>query len=59
MATAWGLREFLELVGELVNRWGSVVVNRFYENQDAEAGDSSLNQRNGNVRRWKPLPSND
>jgi hypothetical protein len=24
----------------------------------AEAGDSSRTQRNGNIRRWKPLPSN-
>jgi hypothetical protein len=24
----------------------------------AEAGDSSGTQRKGNVRRWKPLPSN-
>jgi hypothetical protein len=24
----------------------------------AEAGDHSGNQRKGNVRRWKPLPSN-
>jgi hypothetical protein len=45
-------------VSELKNYWGSVVVSCFCENVVAEAGDSSGTQRKGNVRSWKPLPSN-
>jgi hypothetical protein len=33
-------------------------VSRCCEKLVAEAGDSSGTQRKGNVRRWKPLPSN-
>jgi hypothetical protein len=29
-----------------------------YENLMTDAGNSSVAQRKGNVRRWKPLPSN-
>jgi hypothetical protein len=43
---------------QLENRWGSDVVSCCCEKLVAEAGDSSGTQRKGNVRCWKPLPSN-
>jgi hypothetical protein len=42
---------------QLGNRWGSIVVS-CCEKLVAEVGNSSGFQREGNVRRWKPLPSN-
>jgi hypothetical protein len=51
-----------ELVGELVSMMdyccSSVVVSCCCFKLIAEARDSSETQRKGNVRRWKPLPSN-
>jgi hypothetical protein len=40
------------------NSGSTVVVSCYCEKLIAEAGDSSGTQRKGNVRRWKPLPSN-
>jgi hypothetical protein len=52
----------IELVGELVsyldNRSGSIVVICCCEKLVAETGDTSGTQSKGNVRRWKPIPSN-
>jgi hypothetical protein len=48
-----------DLVNQLDNRWGSVVMNRCCEKLVAEVGNSSGTQRKGNVCRWKPLQSND
>jgi hypothetical protein len=45
-------------VSELDNRFGSVVVNCCCKKLVAEAGANSGTQKKGNVRHWKPLPSN-
>jgi hypothetical protein len=42
---------------ELENRCG-LFVSCFCERLVAENEESSENQRKGNIRRWKPLPSN-
>jgi hypothetical protein len=34
-------------------------ISREMQKLIAEAGNSSLTEKKGNVRRWKPLPSND
>jgi hypothetical protein len=50
-----------ELVSELVSYRTAAVESlwgRFCQNLVAEARDSSGTQRKGNVKRWKPLPSN-
>jgi hypothetical protein len=47
-----------ELVGEIEDCCGSVVVSCCSEKLAAEAGYNSGTQRKGNVRRWKPLPEN-
>jgi hypothetical protein len=49
---------FSELVSELENCCSSVLVS-CCEKLVAEVGDSYENQRKGNIRRSKPLPSND
>jgi hypothetical protein len=46
-----------ELITELKNCWGSVVVSCCNEDLVAEAGVSSGTQTKGNVRCWKPLRS--
>jgi hypothetical protein len=46
------------LVSELDNRCGTVAVSCCGEKLLSESGDSSGTQKKGNVRRWKPLPSN-
>jgi hypothetical protein len=48
----------VELVGELDNRWSSVVENCCHKKVVAEAEYGFGTQRKVNVRRWKPLPSN-
>jgi hypothetical protein len=45
-------------VSELEYCWCSVFVSCCCKKLVAEAGDSSGTQRMGNIRRWKPLPSN-
>jgi hypothetical protein len=47
-----------ELVSELDDSYGSVVVSCCCEKLVAEVGDSSATQRKGNVCCWKPLTSN-
>jgi hypothetical protein len=37
---------------------GTVIISLCCEKPIAEAGDTSGTQRNGNVRRWQPLPTN-
>jgi hypothetical protein len=44
-------------MSELEDRCSSVV-SRCCQKLEAEAGDRTGTQRKGNVRRWKPLPSN-
>jgi hypothetical protein len=53
----WWVTELVSDVNELDNRWGSVV-SRCCESLEAEAVDSPGAEK-GNVRRWKPLRSND
>jgi hypothetical protein len=45
-----------ELVGELDNQWGSVIVSCCSYKLAAEARDSSGTQRKGNVHHWMSLP---
>jgi hypothetical protein len=42
-------------VNEIDDCWGSVIVSYCFGKLIPEAGDSSVTQRKGNVRRWKPL----
>jgi hypothetical protein len=58
MTLTLSLTLLCELVGELDNRWGSVVVSCCCQKLLTETGESSGTQRKGNVRRCKPLPSN-
>jgi hypothetical protein len=51
----WGVSE---LVTELEDCWGSVVVSCCCEKLLSEVWDSLGTQRKGNVRHSKPLPSN-
>jgi hypothetical protein len=49
----------VESVSELVRKLlSSIVVSCCCEKVVTEVGDSSGTQRKGNVRRWKPLPTN-
>jgi hypothetical protein len=48
----------VEFVGELEDCCRSVAVSCCCEKLAAEAGVSSGSQREADIRRWKPLPSN-
>jgi hypothetical protein len=50
--------KLVERVG-LEDCWCSVIVSCCYEKLVADAGDILENPKKGNVRRRKPLPSND
>jgi hypothetical protein len=47
-----------ELVSEIEDCCNSIVVSCYFEKLVAEAGDISVTKSKGNVRRWKPTPSN-
>jgi hypothetical protein len=47
-----------KLVAEQLEGCGSAIVSFCSEELVAETGDSSGTQSKGNVRCWKPLPSN-
>jgi hypothetical protein len=57
MRSVPGLYNKLNFEQQSDNRCGSVV-SCCCKKQVAEAGDNSVTQRKGNVRRWKSLPSN-
>jgi hypothetical protein len=49
--------ESVELVGELVNHWGSIMSHACDKLAAVDEGGWGT-QRKENTRRWKPLPSN-